>query len=463
MSSRVLVVDDDSEMRSLLGEILVKQGLHVIEADDGDVAVSRVAAETLAAVVLDVKMPRVSGLDALLDIKRLRPDLPVIILTAHGDIPMAVEAMRRGAYDYLSKPFRQDDLLISINRAVQREGLLADLGRTPALRGDEGLAAQMGSSRAVQSITRQVAAVGASSLTVLIQGETGTGKELVARGVHRRSDRPPDAFVALDCGAMPETLMEAELFGHVKGAFTGADRAKDGHFRRAHGGTLFLDEISNLTPATQAKLLRVLQQREVQPLGAASPVPVDVRIIAASNLLLKEEMLAGRFRQDLYYRLSEFTIVLPALRERCEDIPYLAKRFLDEAAGELKVSARGISDEAVQLLVTHPWPGNVRELRNVIRRALVLARGTVYPEHLWLGMESAPLPTQNGESSPPVRSLKARAEAAAAQAEREAIQETLHTARGNKSEAARLLGIDYKTLHLKMRRYAISAESFRTT
>jgi DNA-binding NtrC family response regulator len=460
----VLIVDDDAEMRSLLGEILTKQGLAIIEADDGDVAVSRVATETPSAVVLDVKMPRVNGLDALLEIKRLRPDLPVIILTAHGDIPMAVEAMRRGAYDYLSKPFRQDHLTMSIRRALERQDLLSGLGDGTRPAEADDLTAQMGPSRPVQSVARQVAAVGGSELTVLIQGETGTGKELVARAVHQRSGRPVDAFVAVDCGALPDTLIEAQLFGHTRGAFTGAERAHEGHFRRADGGSLFLDEIGNLPLGTQAKLLRVLQERQVQPLGAAVPVGVNVRIIAASNLLLKEEMLAGRFRADLYYRISEFTIVLPALRERCEDIPYLAQRFLQEAAGELKLSDHSLSDEALQLLVTYAWPGNVRELRNIIRRAAVVSRGVIGPEHLsGLTAVSAaiePSPLELPSTTGPL-SLKERAEAAAAAAEREAIREALQAAHGNKSEAARLLRIDYKTLHIKMRRYAISAEDFR--
>jgi two-component system nitrogen regulation response regulator GlnG len=451
-------------MRSLLGEILTKQGLTVIEADDGDVAVSCVASETPSAVVLDVKMPRVNGLDALLEIKRLRPDLPVVILTAHGDIPMAVEAMRRGAYDYLSKPFRQDHLTMSIRRALERRDLLSGLGDVAPPAEAKDLMVEMGSSRPVQSVARQVAAVGGSELTVLIQGETGTGKELVARAVHQRSGRPADAFVAVDCGALPDTLIEAQLFGHTRGAFTGAERAHEGHFRRADGGSLFLDEIGNLPLGTQAKLLRVLQERQVQPLGAAAPVGVNARIIAASNLLLKEEMLAGRFRADLYYRISEFTIVLPALRERCEDIPYLAERFLQDAAAELKLSGHSISDEALQLLVTYAWPGNVRELRNIIRRAAVVSRGVICPEHL-SGLTAVGVPAEPSALEPTARtgprSLKERAEAAAESAEREAIREALEAAHGNKSEAARLLRIDYKTLHVKMRRYAISAEGFR--
>ena len=456
----MLIVDDDAEIRSVLREMLVKQGFEVAEADDGPPALDHAATSPPAVVVLDVKMPQSDGLDVLLDLKRLQPHLPVIILTAHGDIPMAVEAMRRGAYDYVSKPFRQDDLVMSIRRAVERQALLTAVTGLASADDPGRLYEQMGPSRAVQNVVRQLRAVAGTGLTVLVQGETGTGKELVARAIHNLSDRRDRPFIALDCGAMPETLIESELFGHVRGAFTGADRAKDGHFRRAHTGTLFLDETGNLPAATQARLLRVLQERHILPLGASTPTPVDVRIIAASNLLLKEEMLAGRFRQDLYYRLSEFTIVLPPLRERVEDIPYLADRFVREASAEFGRRVSGVGDEPLQMLVRYAWPGNVRELRNVIRRAVVVARDVIRSEDLPpLGGEAAP-PSRPAVEARPTSSLRQRAEAAVEAAEREAIREALHAAGGNKSEAARLLQTDYKTLHLKMRRYAISARDF---
>jgi two-component system nitrogen regulation response regulator GlnG len=454
----VLVVDDEPEMRSLLAEILGKHAFDVVTAADGDEVLPRVEAHHPAVVLMDVRMPRRDGLEALHDVKRAHPELPVIILTAHGDIPMAVDAMRRGAFDYLTKPFRYDDLLMSVRRAIERQALLRTDRRDP---GRHVLLEYMGASRPVHEVVLQVDAVAATTLTVLLQGETGTGKELVARAIHDSSGRRGRPFVAIDCGALPETLIESELFGHEKGAFTGADRAKEGHVRRAHGGTLFLDEIANLPLATQAKLLRVLQERQVQPVGGAAPTPVDVRVVAASNLLLKEEMLAGRLRQDLYYRLSEFTIVLPAIRERCEDIPYLAKRFLDEATVELGGPPRTISDAALQALVTYAWPGNARELRNVMRRAAVLATDVIRPEHLPLETESHEAPVKRAPAASGL-SLKERADAAAAAAERQAICEALRATAGNKSEAARLLKTDYKTLHLKMRRHAISSADYRS-
>src|SRR5262245_3914105 len=444
----------------MLVEKLTKEGYLVAEADDGPPALEHVATAPPDAVILDVRMPTANGLDVLLDLARLHPQLPVILLTAHGDIPMAVEAMRRGAYDYLSKPFRHDDLVMTIRRAVERHALMAAVAGAGPPQDPGALYAQMGTSRAVQDVVRQVVAVAPTALTVLVQGETGTGKEVVAHAIHELSDRRQRPFVAIDCGAMPETLIESELFGHVRGAFTGADRAKDGHFRRAHSGTLFLDETGNLPPATQARLLRVLQERQVLPLGASTPVPMDVRIIAASNLLLKEEMIAGRFRQDLFYRLSEFIIALPPLRERIEDIPYLAGRFVREANAELGRRVMGVGEEALQSLVRYAWPGNVRELRNVIRRAAVVARDVIRAEDLPpLAGGAAPATRPSGEART-TSSLRQRAEAAAETAEREAIREALLATGGNKSEAARMLQTDYKTLHLKMRRYAISAGEF---
>jgi len=297
---------------------------------------------------------------------------------------------------------------------------------------------------------------------VLIQGETGTGKELVARAIHQQSARRQNPFVALDCGAMPETLIESELFGYEKGAFTGADRRKEGHFHLADGGTLFLDEIANLPLTTQSKLLRVLQERQVQPLGGKHPVPVNVRIIAACNLPLEAEIQAGRFRRDLYYRLNEFTITLPPLRERRHDILSLAKRFMEEAGMELKRPARGLSEEAAQILLRHSWPGNARELRNVIRRAVLLSSGFIQTEHLAALAAGEPMARSGGEPGLGLMglSLKETSKRAIAEVERQAICQALQTTRGNKTKAAQLLTTDYKTLHLKMKRYGVHAREF---
>ena len=463
---RILIVDDDDQVRALLAEFFGSQGFEVVTAEDGQVALERMRLDRPPVVLLDLNMPRLGGLEALPELKRITPQACVIILTSHSDVPTAVQAMRLGAYDYLVKPFDLDDLALRVQRALEHTGLLARVEELSAEAGAGGaLRRQMGPSDAVAGVIRQVLQVAESNFSVLILGETGTGKELVARAIHGQSPRRERPFVALDCGAVPETLIESELFGFERGAFTGADRRKDGYFQAAEGGSLFLDEIGNLPLATQAKLLRALQERQVQALGATRPVPVDVRILAASNAPLESQARAGRFRQDLYYRLNEFTIPLPPLRGRREDIVFLARRFLDEASMELRRPVHRISEAASELLLRHPWPGNARELRNAIRQAVLLSDGLLLPEHLRLGVaeggrdEAVPGPSSDLGS----RSLRDLGALGAAEAERRAIRLALGVTRGNKSEAARLLKTDYKTLHLKMRRYGISGADFKAS
>jgi len=313
----------------------------------------------------------------------------------------------------------------------------------------------------MEQVVQQIKQVADSPLTVLVEGETGTGKELVARAIHQLSARREKPFVAVDCGAIPDTLIESELFGHEKGAFTGAHLRKEGQFQLAESGSLFLDEIVNLPLPTQSKLLRALQERQVQCLGSKKPVRVNVRIIAASNVPLEGEVRAGRFRQDVYYRLNEFRITLPPLRER-DDILDLAHQFLCEAGTELGRPCRKISETAVQVLGHYPWPGNVRELRNVMRRAILLASDVIEPEHLAvLPVDPCPVTARCAGPVPGDSSLRQIADAAAADAEQQAIRRVLQATKGNKSEAARLLRTDYKTLHLKMKLYGIPAGPFR--
>jgi two-component system nitrogen regulation response regulator GlnG len=319
----------------------------------------------------------------------------------------------------------------------------------------------MGPSGQMEKVVQQIKQVADSPLSVLVEGETGTGKELVARAIHQLSARREKPFVAVDCGAIPDTLIESELFGYEKGAFTGAHQRKEGQFQLSEGGSLFLDEIVNLPLPTQAKLLRALQERQVQPLGSKKPVPVDVRIIAASNVPLEQEVRAGRFRQDVYYRVNEFGITLPPLRER-DDILHLANEFLPEAGTELGRPCRKISEAAAQVLLRYRWPGNVRELRNVIRRAMLLASDVIEPEHLSvLPVDPCPAAALRRGLAPVDSSLREIAEAAAAAAEQQAIRQVLQATKGNKSEAARLLRTDYKTLHLKMKQFGIPAAQFR--
>jgi DNA-binding NtrC family response regulator len=459
--TKILVVDDEAEIRSLLAAVLQSKGYEVVTAEDGAAALQAVPRERPAVILMDLSMPRMNGMDALPEIKRLDPELPVIICTAHADLATAVRAMKLGAYDYLTKPFDVELLILTLERAVERHRLHSRIEELKQQGQGSTLAERMGGSPAIALVIQQVAQVAESNFTVLVQGETGTGKELVARAIHQQSPRRQSPFVAVDCGAIPETLVESELFGHERGAFTGAQARREGHFQLAKGGTLFLDEIGNVPLATQAKLLRALEQREVHPLGGARAVTVDARIIAATNSELEESVKAGRFRADLYYRLSEFTIALPPLRSRREDIMHLSQRFLDEVSMELRRPVRRISDEAMQVLLHHDWPGNVRELRNVVRKAALLATDVVTPEHIPALSASAPAHARAGAE--PVGedlSLREVAELAAVQAEREIIRHALESTKGNKSQAARLLRTDYTTLHAKMKRYGISARDF---
>ena len=458
---KILVVDDEAEIRSLLAAVLQNKGYEVVTAEDGAAALQAVPRERPAVILMDLSMPRMNGMDALPEIKRLDGEVPVIICTAHADLATAVRAMKLGAYDYLTKPFDVELLILTLERAVERHRLHSRIEELKRQGQGSSLAERMGGSRAIAQVIQQVTQVAESNFTVLVQGETGTGKELVARAIHLQSPRRPAQFVAVDCGAIPETLVESELFGHERGAFTGAQARREGHFQLAKGGTLFLDEIGNVPLATQAKLLRALEQREVNPLGAARAVTVDARIIAATNSELEESVKAGRFRADLYYRLSEFTIALPPLRSRREDIMHLSQRFLDEVSMELRRPVRRISDDAMQVLLRHDWPGNVRELRNVVRKAALLATDVVTPEHI--PTLSASAPAASRAAAEPVGedlSLREVAELAAVQAEREVIRHALESTKGNKSQAARLLRTDYTTLHAKMKRYGISARDF---
>jgi DNA-binding NtrC family response regulator len=486
----VLIVDDDPALLRALPEALRLRmaGLKIDTADSGAAALDQITARDYDAIVTDIKMPGMDGLALLAEIRTHRPDTPTLMITGHGEHDLVVNALRSGAYDFIQKPIDRDYFVASLHRAIEMRELsrrvkeqqlalerhLNELEaiveeRTRELREtnkviESPLRLLMGPNGQMEKIVEQIKQVADSPLTVLVQGETGTGKELVARAIHQLSARREKPFVAVDCGAIPDTLIESELFGYEKGAFTGAHQRKQGQFELAEGGTLFLDEIVNLPLPTQAKLLRALQERQVQPLGSKRPVRVAARIIAASNVPLEREVRAGRFRQDVYYRLNEFGITLPPLRER-DDILHLANEFLPEAGMELGRPCRTISEAAAQVLLRYPWPGNVRELRNVIRRAMLLASDVIEPQHLSVlpvdpSTETAAAALQ-GEPAPLDSSLKEIAEAAAADAERRAIHQVLQATGGNKSEAARQLRTDYKTLHLKMKQYGIDSGQFK--
>jgi DNA-binding NtrC family response regulator len=459
---KALIADDDEKVRMTASDVLAGEGFEVLTAGNGEEALDVFGASTPDVVIVDLKMPGFGGLEVLRRIKAKAPEVPVIMITGYGEVKTAVEAMRLGAYDFLAKPFLIEDFVATVQRALERAELLGELeGLRRRVTAATALTDLMGRSAVIAGIVEQAQQAARANVTVLLTGETGTGKELLARAIHQASARATQPLIAVDCGAIPDTLIESELFGYEKGAFTGADRRKEGYFTQADGGTLFLDEIANLPLTTQAKLLRALQERAIQPLGAAKPQPIDVRVLAATNAPLEREVQAGRFRQDLYYRLNEFPIIVPALRDRRQDIEELARRFLDEATLEFGTAPSAFAPEALNALIAHDWPGNVRQLRNVVRRAGLIAPGLVAPEHLSLHDGEEPA---NGGTAPVTPgeevSLRTVVERAIVGAERQALTQALTAARGNQATAARALRIDYKTLYRKMKQYGMSGKDF---
>ncbi|HEY5529476.1 MAG TPA: sigma-54 dependent transcriptional regulator [Thermoleophilia bacterium] len=453
-----LVVDDEPEIRDILTHILERDGVKVVTAQDGHQAMQRISFASPDAVLLDVRLPGLSGMEVLKKIREIDDDLPVVFITAYADIRQAVEAMKDGAYDYLSKPFDNNEVLRVVRRALSERQLKKRLKTlTVSPLGIVGLIENMGPSDTVARLAADVHRVAKSDYSVVIIGETGSGKELVARAIHGDSARRDGPFTAIDCGAIPEPLLESELFGHEKGAFTGADRRKSGTFERANGGTLLMDEIANLPLHSQSKFLRVLQDRLLDPLGGTKPVNLDIRLITATNQDLQELVASGAFRSDLYYRLSEFTIHLEPLRKRTEDILYLAKRFLDAANVELKKTLSGFTPEAVDALMSYSWPGNVREMRSQIRRAALTASRMITEEDLGITPVHKFRLTTRVEDGASWNggSLGEIVRQTVLSVEMEVLTDVLKFTRGNKARAARLLGIDYKTIHTKVRRFGI--------
>ena len=445
----ILVVDDDAAHRTMLQTLLGQWGYRVVEADDGDAAVEAVRERFFDLVLMDVRMLRVSGLQAMEEIRAFNPALPVIIMTAYSSIESAVEALQKGAYDYLTKPLDFEKLRLTLKRAMEHIALREEnrtLKETLGRKFDRGRI--IGSSPAMVRLLDTVARVAPSEATVLINGESGTGKELIAGAIHFNSHRKDGPFVGINCAALTETLLESELFGHEKGAFTGAERRKDGCFHRAHGGSIFLDEVSEMSFTMQAKLLRVLQEREITRVGGDTTQPVDVRVICATNKDLQQLTAAGEFREDLFYRLNVVGLDLPPLRERKEDIPLLAQHFLETFAAKNNKTIKGCTPRAMDAIVRHRWPGNVRELMNAVERGVVLAQ-TEYLDLVDMRISGEPpdeppdLPTVDGE----IGLLE--------KAEMDTILATLRSAGGNKSQAARQLGITRKTLHSKLKKYGL--------
>jgi two-component system, NtrC family, response regulator HydG len=448
-SHSILVVDDDTAHRTMLRTLVGGWGYAIFEADDGETAIRLVRERAYDLVLMDVRMLKVSGLEALAAIKAINPAIPVVIMTAFSSVETAVAALKQGAHDYLTKPLDFDKLRVTLERAMEHTRLKAENRALRAeLAGRFERGRIIGRSPAMQRLLDTVAQVAPSEATVLISGESGTGKEVVAGLLHANSARSEGPFVSLNCAAITESLMESELFGHEKGAFTGAERRREGRFQQADGGTLFLDEVSEMPLSMQAKLLRVLQEREFTRVGGDTLLRVDVRVIAATNTQLPDRIAAGRFREDLYYRLNVVALHLPPLRDRREDIPLLAQHFLEMFAAKNRKPVKGFSPQAMERLIRRDWPGNVRELMNAVERAVVLARGD------YLADEDLPA---TGPAAPAGAPPTAGGGLPLSAVERAVILDTLAAAGGNKSEAARRLGITRRTLHKKLKAYGVMA------
>jgi two-component system nitrogen regulation response regulator GlnG len=453
-------VDDLPEARRSLARLLETEGFESQEAADGAAGLALLRAQPPDAMLVDMKMPGMDGAQLLDEARKLNADVPIIMVTAFGSVPSAVEAVRSGAYDYITKPFDNNKLMLAVRRAVETHRLRRENHRLlRSVVGEAPLSALMGPSRHVERLSAEVQRVAPTDFTVVLTGETGSGKEVVARAIHAQSLRAAALFVPVDCGSIAPGLMESELFGREKGAFTGAVARQVGRFEQAAGGTLFLDEISNLPLALQAKLLRALQERQIYAVGGRKGVKVDIRVVAATNRDLATMVASGDFRRDLYHRLNEFAIHVPPLRQRREDIAFLTSRFLALTNKELNKSVREVSGAALEVLTNYPWPGNVRELRNVIRRAVRLASTQVDREHLGLPdtpVARGPHDADDTRESAPAGPLKEFVRRKMRQLERDVLVQVLRETGGNKAQAARMLQIDYKTILTKLKDYEVS-------
>ena len=452
-SQKVLIIDDDRSVRLVLGTILRKNGFTPIEATGGLEGIRFFRNEHPFCVLLDLKMPEIDGIQTLEEMKKIDPFIPVIFITGYADIPTAVQAIKLGAYDFLTKPPQVDKLVLTIKRAIEKYSLQMALNQLDdTMLGS--LESLFGRSDQMKNVIQQIRQVSKTDFSVILQGETGTGKSVVAQTIHDLSNRSRNPFQSVDVGVIPDNLIESELFGHEKGSFTGADRKKTGFFEIAHKGTLFIDELENTPPLLQNKLLRAVEEKRIYPIGSTKPVDVDVRIIVASNADIKNAVREKKFREDLFFRLSEYMITIPRLRDRTDDIPFLANKFITAASLELGKQMREMTGETSELLKAYPWPGNVRELKNVIRRAVLsCGDGIIRPEHIEFIIGDAHL-SQNIVSS--VLPLKQVASLATRDAEKDVIKKALTITAGNKSRAAKLLEVDYKTLLTKIKDYKIN-------
>jgi DNA-binding NtrC family response regulator len=449
--ARILVVDDQDMMRDSLAAILAREGHEVIAAGDGQSALARLSNARIDLVISDMKMPKMGGLELLAEVKKAKPETPVLLMTAYGTVQNAVDAMKLGAFDFLQKPFEAEAVKLLVDRMLEQSRIVRENAAYRSMTEISGPKPLVGNSPAMAEVRKQIDLVAKSSATVLIRGESGTGKEVVARAIHSASDRAERPMLAVNCAALSENLLESELFGHEKGAFTGADRLRRGRFELADGGTLLLDEISEIAPGLQAKLLRVLQENQFERVGSSLTQQVDVRVIATTNRDLEATVSEGKFRRDLFYRLNVVPIELPPLRQRVEDIPELCRHFLHTIARRENKPFRHIESEALRLLQRYSWPGNIRELQNIIERAGVLEidpgvirAATIEP---WL--------KQSEISS---ASIDALAGKPLADIEKQVILSTLQQFRGHRIKTAHSLGIGVRTLGMKLKRWREEGE-----
>jgi DNA-binding NtrC family response regulator len=458
MRPRILIVDDEPNMRRSLGLLLADLDADLVDAEDGVAALERLGEQEVHLVITDLKMPGMGGIELLHRMRDGWPEVPVIILTAFGSIESAVDAIREGAFDYVTKPFREGELKLVIRRALQVGSVLHEnrLLRDEIV-GRHDFSKIIGTSPAIVESLRLAGEVAGAETTVLLHGESGTGKELFARAIHYNSPRRSGPFVAVNCAAIPDALLESELFGHERGAFTGADRRKAGRFEAAAGGTLFLDEIGDMSPAVQAKLLRVLEDRSFERLGDNRRIEADVRILCATNRDLREAVREGGFRADLFYRVTAYPLRLPPLRERREDIVPIARAVLAELATQVGKRIRGFDEEARAAMEANDWPGNVRELRNSVERAVILARGDRITARDLFPSEApaSPRPSRAAGTAAPVLELPEgglRLE----DVERDLVRQAFERAEGNVSRAARLLGLSRATMRYRLRKFGIA-------
>jgi len=462
--SKILLVEDDAQIAAALKGVLEEEGYETVHAADGDQGLALATNTACDLVLTDLKLPGMNGLELVRRLHQSRPKLPVILMTAHGTTATAIEATKMGAYDYLVKPFEMPDLLELVAKGVASSRMMLESVEIGSI--SAGREAIVGNSRVMQEIYKEIGRIAAKPVSILIRGETGTGKELIARAIYQYSERADKPFIAVNCAAIPETLLESELFGHEKGAFTGADARRIGRFEQANGGTIFLDEIGDMTLTTQAKLLRVLQEKCIQRVGGREPIPIDSRVLAATHRDLEKAIAEKEFREDLFYRLNVVSITIPPLRKRTGDIADLARYFLTRHGADFGIESPSIHPDAIALLEEQPWAGNVRELENVVRKALLVARGyAVSADNVREALLAARAPTTGNETLAGfIADLLAAANRGELEdvhsvlinaAERELISQAIKLVHGNQAKAARLLGVSRLTMREKLIQFGI--------